>query len=136
MAASLRKLWAMQTKAHSVSAFSRPRRWNLRKPILCFTSPKVVSGSIQRSCRKAMPGVDPIQRTVVGLGKGAKECLEPIHPIRRNIASRSWNWPELGGVRKTWVMGVWPVGDHSSVINNGTGMTGAAGVNPLLEFRI
>jgi hypothetical protein len=36
-------------------------------------------------------GVDPIRWTVVGLGKGAKKCPEPIHHIRRNIASRSWN---------------------------------------------
>jgi hypothetical protein len=44
MAASLRILWAMQTKAHSFSAFSKPRRWNLRKRILWFYIPEGAFG--------------------------------------------------------------------------------------------
>jgi hypothetical protein len=50
--------------------------------------------------REQDSGVDPIRWTVVSLGEGAKKCPEPIQPIRRNTANRSWNWPERGGARK------------------------------------
>ena len=53
--ASFRKLWAMQSKPHSISTFFKPLSINLRNSMLCLISPKTVSGSVLRCCRKAMP---------------------------------------------------------------------------------
>jgi len=56
MAASLRMLWAIQTKPHSVSTFWKPRKWNRLKPRYCLILPNTLSGSIQRGWRRVMPG--------------------------------------------------------------------------------
>ena len=49
------RLWAMLTNPHSVFTFSRPRKWNRRKPMLCLTCPKTVSTSVDRAARKRCP---------------------------------------------------------------------------------
>lgn len=55
MAANFFILWAILTNPHSVLTFSKPLRWNLRKPMFCFTIPNTVSTSVERAARKRRP---------------------------------------------------------------------------------
>ena len=47
--ASLRRLWAVQTRAHSARTFSKPRNRNWRNPRACLICPNTGSGSCLRS---------------------------------------------------------------------------------------